>query len=222
MQKPEILVFDVNETMLDLRALHPHFERLFGDRRVMGEWFGLMLRLSLVATVTRTYRPFAELGRDALLTTARKQGLELDTAVPDDILGTMLRLPPYPDVIPALTRLRDAGFRLVTLTNSAPSAQAAQLAYAGLTDFFERQFSVESVQLFKPAPEAYRYVADQLEAVIGHTRLIAAHDWDVTGAIRAGAQAAFVSRPGMILGGTAEKPDIIGPDLLAVAEQLLL
>lgn len=96
------------------------------------------------------------------------------------------------------------------------------MAYAGLTDFFERQFSVESVQLFKPAPEAYQYVADQLEAVIGHTRLIAAHDWEVTGAIRAGAQAAFVARPGMILGGTAEKPDIIGPDLLAVAEQLLL
>lgn len=221
MQKPEILVFDVNETMLDLRALHPHFEQVFGDKRVMGEWFGLMLRLSLVATVTRTYRPFAELGRDALLTTARKQGVELDTAVQNDILGTILRLPPYPDVIPALTRLRDADFRLVTLTNSAPAAQAAQLAYAGLTDFFERQFSVEAVQLFKPAPETYRYVADQSGVTINHLRLIAAHDWDVTGAIRAGAQAAFVARPGMILSGTAEVPDIIGPDLLAVANQLL-
>ncbi|MCL4267741.1 MAG: haloacid dehalogenase type II [Anaerolineae bacterium] len=221
MKKPEILVFDVNETMLDLRALQPHFERVFGDKRVMGEWFGLMLRLSLVATVTRTYRPFAELGRDALVTTARKQGLELDTAVQDDILGTMLRLPPYPDVIPALTRLRDAGYRLVTLTNSAPSAQASQLAHAGLTDFFERQFSVEAVQLFKPAPETYHYAADQLGVAINHIRLIAAHDWDVTGAIRAGAQAAFVARPGMILGNTAETPDIISPDLLVVAGQLL-
>ena len=27
-----LLVFDVNETLLDLEALAPHFERMFGDR----------------------------------------------------------------------------------------------------------------------------------------------------------------------------------------------
>jgi 2-haloacid dehalogenase len=67
----EILIFDVNETLLNLRVLRPHFERSFGSEQVMAEWFGLMLRLSLVATVTRTYRPFDELGRDALAMTAR-------------------------------------------------------------------------------------------------------------------------------------------------------
>lgn len=217
---PEILLFDVNETLLDLRALHPYFERAFGDRRVMGEWFGLMLRLSLVATVTRTYQPFDQLGRDALMTTAWKHGLELEKNVLDTILGEMLRLPPHPDVLPALTRLQNAGFRLAALTNSAPAALAAQLTYAGLSGFFERQFSVEAVQLFKPAPETYRYAADQLGVTISRIRMIAAHDWDVTGAIRAGAQAAFVARPGMLLGATAALPDIIGPDLLAVAAQL--
>jgi 2-haloacid dehalogenase len=216
----EILLFDVNETLLELRALRPHFERTFGDGQVMGEWFGLMLRLSLVATVTRTYRPFDVLGKDALVTTARKRGVDLGPAAIDTILGDMLRLPPHPDVIPALTQLREAGFRMATLTNSAPPALRAQLAHAGLDDFFERQFSVDAVQLFKPAPETYRYAAEQLGVAIGNVRLIAAHDWDVTGAIRAGARAAFVARKGMVLGGTAEAPDMIGPDLLAIAGQL--
>ena len=216
----EILLFDVNETLLDLRTLLPHFERSFGDELVMGEWFGLMLRLSLVATVTRTYRPFDVLGKDALVITARKHGVTLEKTAKDALFGDMLRLPPHPDVIPALTRLQDAGFRMATLTNSAPSAVASQLTHAGLTDFFKRQFSVEAVQLFKPAPETYRYAAGQLGAAISNVRLIAAHDWDVTGAIRAGARAAFVSRKGLLLGQTAEIPDIIGPDLLAIADQL--
>jgi 2-haloacid dehalogenase len=218
---PEILVFDVNETLLDLRALLPHFKRSFGDERVMGQWFGLMLRFSLVATVTRTYRPFDVLGKDALAITASKHGLTLDDGTIDTILGDMQRLPPHPDVIPALTRLKDAGFRLATLTNSAPPVQAAQLDYAGLSHFFEQQFSVEAVRLFKPAPETYRHAAGHLGAAIGDIRMIAAHDWDVTGAIRAGARGAFVARKGMLLAQSAETPDIIGPDLLRIADQLL-
>ena len=91
----EILIFDVNETLLDLRVLRPHFERTFGSEQVMAEWFGLMLR------VTRTYRPFDELGRDALSMTARKYGQSLDEAAIDAVLGDMLRLRAHPDVIPA-------------------------------------------------------------------------------------------------------------------------
>lgn len=220
MKNQGVLLFDVNETLLDLRALRPHFEDLFGDGRIMGEWFGLMLRLSLVATVTRTYRPFDELGKAALLMTAQKNNLDISAAKVDMVLGGMLRLPPHADVIPALATLQNAGFRPATLTNSSPSMQAAQLQYAGLASFFEKQFSVDAVQLFKPAPETYQYVAAQLGVAIGQVRLIAAHDWDVTGAMRAGAKAAFVARPGMVLGNTAEIPDIIGPDLLVIAGSL--
>jgi len=180
----------------------------------------LMLRLSLVATVTRTYRRFDVLGRDALEMTARKHELELDAATRDTILGDMLRLPAHPDVAPALRQLKDAGFRMATLSNGSPSTMAAQLAHAGLAEYFERQLSVDAVHLFKPAPETYHYAAEQLGVAIGDIRLIAAHDWDVTGAIRAGAQAAFVARRGMVLGETADIPDMIGPDLLAIARQL--
>jgi 2-haloacid dehalogenase len=217
----EILLFDVNETLLDLRALLPHFKRAFGDERVMGQWFGLMLRLSLVATVTRSYQPFDVLGKDALTITANKHGLPLDNVAIDAILGGMQRLPPHADVIPALKRLQDADYRMATLTNSAPPVLAAQLDHAGLSQFFEQQISVEAVRLFKPAAETYRYAAGQLGVAIGDIRLIAAHDWDVTGAIRAGARGAFVARKGMFLGQSAEIPNIIGPDLLSIADQLL-
>jgi 2-haloacid dehalogenase len=67
-----------------------------------------------------------------------------------------------PDVRPALERLRSAGFRLVTLTNSPPAVVEAQLKNAALDDLFERSFSVDAVKRFKPAPEPYRHVAREL------------------------------------------------------------
>jgi 2-haloacid dehalogenase len=56
---------------------------------------------------------------------------------------------------------------------------------------------------------------------IGDVRLVAAHHWDIAGALSAGCQAAFVARPGMVLSPLADRPDIVGPDLAAVAEQII-
>jgi len=51
--------------------------------------------------------------------------------------------------------------------------------------------------------------------------MVAAHDWDITGAIRAGAQGVFVARKGEIPGLRDENPNAIVPDLLAAAEVVI-
>ena len=43
---PSICVFDVNETLLDIEFIAPLFKRLFGDSRVMREWFGQLILYS--------------------------------------------------------------------------------------------------------------------------------------------------------------------------------
>jgi len=120
-----------------------------------------------------------------------------------------------------LQTMRDAGLRLVTLTNSAPAAVQQQLTNGGLTAFFERSFSVDTVRRFKPAPEAYQSVAGSLGLPIDRLRLVAAHAWDVAGALRAGCAAAFVSRQGRVLDPLAPRPDVVEPDLEAVAARLI-
>ncbi len=217
----EVLVFDVNETLLDLGALRSRFEQVLGDAALLPQWFGQMLRNSLVATVTKTYAPFDVQGVAALRLTAQRAGIDLSLEDCGAVMGEMKELPPHPDVVPALRRLERAGFRMATLTNSPPPMVEAQIHNAGLDEFFERLLSVESVRLFKPAPETYEYAAEQLGVDIGDIRLVAAHDWDITGAIRAGAKGAFVARPGMLLGDLSERPDISGPDLGAIADLLL-
>ena len=117
-----VIVFDVNETLLDLRALEPHFQRIFGDGAVMKDWFGQVLRSSLVATITGHYQDFGALGGEALAMTAARRGVTLTDEDRAAIGAGMRSLPPHAEVPGGLQRLHDAGLRMVTLTNSPPAA----------------------------------------------------------------------------------------------------
>ena len=216
-----VCVFDVNETLLDLGALDPHFKDTFGDASVRRAWFLQLLQSALVSTVTGSYSDFGTIGGAALDMTAERQGVELSDDDKQRILGGMKNLTPHPEVAESLGRLRDAGIRLATLTNSAPQVAQAQIESSGLGDYFEQTLSADAVQRLKPAPEPYRMAAESLGVEVGEMRLVAAHAWDVAGALRAGCAAAFVARPGMVLDPLVERPDVVGADLREVADRIL-
>ncbi len=216
-----VCVFDVNETLLDLGALDPSFERVFGDASTRKAWFGQLLTSWLAGTVTGVYSDFATIGASALEMTAARQGVDLSDEDKQEILGGIRSLPPHPEVSESIDRLREAGVRLAALTNSAQDEADAQLKNAGLHDRFEQVLSADSVKRLKPAPEPYHMAAESLGVEIGGVRLVAAHAWDVAGAMRAGCAAAFVARPGMVLDPLAETPDVLGADLREVADGIL-
>ena len=216
-----VCVFDVNETLLDHGALDPHFERAFGDAGVRRLWFLQLLQSALVATVTDTYSDFGTIGGAALEMVAERQGVDLSDEDRQKILGGMRELPPHPEVSESLDRLRDAGLRLATLTNSTQQVAEAQMNNSGLRDYFEQILSADAVGRLKPAAEPYRMAAQTLEVEVSQVRLVAAHAWDVAGALRAGCAAAFVARPGMVLDPLVERPDVVGADLREVADQIL-
>jgi 2-haloacid dehalogenase len=216
-----VCVFDVNETLLDLGALDPHFEEVFGDASVRRAWFQQVLQSALVATVTGSYSDFGTIGGAALEMTAQRQGVELSDDARQRILGGMKELPPHPEVAESLGRLRDAGLRLATLTNSTQQVAQAQVENSGLRDYFEQTLSADAVQRLKPAPEPYGMAAESLGVGISEIRLVAAHAWDVAGALRAGCAAAFVARPGMVLDPLVQRPDVVGADLREVADRIL-
>jgi 2-haloacid dehalogenase len=216
-----VQVFDVNETLLDLAALDPHFQRIFGDAGVRVAWFEQMIQSALVATVTGVYHQFGSLAMAALETTAERAGVELADDNKEAVAAQMRQLPAHPEVAGALRRLRDAGLRLASLTNSTEQVARAQLEHAGLLDAFELVLSADTVRRLKPAPEPYLMAAERLGVAVGDVRLIAAHAWDVAGAARAGCATAFVARPGKVLDPLVERPEIIGANLAEVADAIL-
>jgi 2-haloacid dehalogenase len=216
-----VQVFDVNETLLDLAALDPLFERAFGDAGMRRVWFAQMIQSALVATVTGAYRPFGEIGLAALAMTAEQAGVELRDPDRDAIAAGMRRLPAHPEVPAALERLQRDGLRLAALTNSTEEVARAQLEHAGVIDRFEQVLSADTVKRLKPAPEPYRLAAERLGVPVGQVRLVAAHAWDIAGAARAGCATAFVARPGKVLDPLVEAPDVIGADLAEVAARII-
>ena len=214
-----VCVFDVNETLLDLAALDPLFERVFGDAAVRRLWFNQMLQSAFVATITDAYVTFGEAAAGALKMTEERQGVEISEEDRREILDGLRDLPPHPEVPDSLDRLREAGFRLATLTNSTQEVAEAQIENAGLTDRFEKILSADTAQRLKPAPAPYRMAARTLGVPERGMRLVAAHAWDVAGALRAGCAAAFVAR--QPFDPLVERPDVFGADLAEVVDDII-
>jgi 2-haloacid dehalogenase len=216
-----VCVFDVNETLLDLEALDPRFEAVFGEASVRQAWFQQMLQSAMVSIITDAYADFGAIGQAALKMVGRRRGVELSEERIRWMLSGMRELPAHPEVPAALGKLRNAGFRLATLTNSTLEVARAQLEHAGLASIFEQILSADTVRRLKPAREPYLMAAERMQVSAGDIVLVAAHAWDVAGALRAGCAAAFVARRGMVLDPLAPEPRVVGDDLGAVADAII-
>lgn len=221
--RPSIIVFDVNETLLDIATLEPLFERLFGDPAALREWFAQLILYSQTMTLCGLYTPFGELAVGTLRMVASTHGLTVSASDIDELKERLSTMPAHPDVLPALLRLRDAGLRLVTLTNSASGSSPTPIERAGLGAFFERSFSVNAVRKFKPAPQTYRHVADAMGVETSELCLVACHLWDTVGAQSAGCRGAFLSRPhnAFLPAEGVPQPDLSASDLGDLADQIV-
>ena len=217
-----LIVFDVNETLLDLQVLEPTFERIFGEKSAMRFWFANLIMYSAALTVAGCYVPFADLGSAVMKMLTDAYGIKIDDADRKELAEKFSTMPPHPDVPSALGKLRDAGFRLFTLSNNLLEVQTRQLEHGGVADLFERRFSVDEVKLQKPAPQAYAYVARKLGVKPFQLCLVACHTWDTLGAVAAGWEAALVKRVGNDVLGVGPQPQIVGDDLNDVADQLII
>lgn len=218
-----VIVFDVNETLLDIETLTPLFARLFADGAVMREWFAQMVLYSQTLTLAGAYMPFGAIGAGVLRMLGTIKGVAVAESDLAELKRRLLAMPAHGDVRDALERLTEEGFRLATLTNSAPSSEGDPLRAAGLDGFFERRFSVDAVRGFKPAPETYRAVTDGLGIVPRDMCLVAAHVWDTLGAQLFGASAALVLRRGnaVLPLDDVPQPTLVAADMAELADAII-
>ncbi len=216
-----LIVFDVNETLLDLGTMEPIFERIFGEKSAMRLWFADLILYSAALTVAGCYVPFTDIGAAVMKMLADTSGIKIDEADKSELTEKFSTMPPYPEVPAALAKLRNAGFRLFTLTDNLLEVQTRQLTHGRIVDFFERRFSADGVKHHKPSRQAYAYVEHELGVKPSQLWLVACHTWDTLGAVAAGWQAALIKRVGNDILGVGPQPSIIGNNLNDVADQLI-
>jgi 2-haloacid dehalogenase len=220
---PSICVFDVNETLLDIESIAPLFQRLFGDRKVLRDWFSQLILYSNAISLSGPYANFFTLGQGVLKMLGSIHNVSVQQADVEQLRMHMLTMPAHSDVPAGLKQLKDAGFRLITLTNSPPDPQASPLKHAGIDGWFEKSFSVDRVRRFKPAPQAYHMVAEELDVPPPAICMVAAHVWDTIGAQSVGCSGALIARSGnapLPVHGLPQ-PQAVAPDLPGLATQLI-
>lgn len=217
-----VIVFDVNETLLDLSVLDPLFERHLGSAALRRRWFCEMLLTAMTLNHVGQYESFTAIGRSCLSVVAAETGQDLSRPAADEIVGAIRSLPAHPDAVPGLERLNAVGLPCVALTNSPTDTALAQVRNAGLDRYFGEVISVEECGRLKPAPEVYRSAAQRLGKSRQELVMVAAHTWDLAGAASAGWRTAFVAREGRPPHPLYPAPDVIGPDLQTLAEQICI
>jgi 2-haloacid dehalogenase len=222
MKSLPLIVFDVNETLLDLDTMTPIFERIFREKEAMRLWFANLILYSEALTLAGSYVPFTDIGGAVLKMLADTRGIKITAADEKDLKDNFATMPPHPEVPAALRKLTTAGFRLFTLTDNLLEVQGRQLEHGGIIRAFERRFSVDQeVRRHKPAPEAYAYVEQQLQVPADRLFLVASHTWDTLGAVAAGWGAALIRRPGNDVLAVGPQPTFVGADLNEVADMLI-
>ncbi|ERM84305.1 hypothetical protein P872_14765 [Rhodonellum psychrophilum GCM71 = DSM 17998] len=220
-KKINLLIFDVNETLLDLRPLKTAINRGFQNDTAFDQWFSLLLQYSWVETITEEFRGFGEIGKAVLEMLAEKQNKKFSAGEIENILDWIRKLPPHPDVVEGLEMLKKEGFRMVVLTNGTLEVAKEQLKYSGLDAYFEDIFSVESVKNYKPHGMNYQKVLGQMNVSATEAMMVACHAWDITGAQRAGLQGCFIARPGMVWYPLENRPMILENTLSQAAAKII-
>lgn len=213
------VLFDMNGTLLDPSGIAEPLGGGEDDRRLVAEAFQEALLLTMADTLSGgAWRPLGEYLRATL-----ERGLRARGRSPDGLDAAIRRasaMDPFPEADAALELLGEAGIHTGVLTNSATEDAERALASAGLRHRFEVVIGSDAVRMFKPHPRVYEHAATRLGADTASLWLVAAHAWDVAGAIRAGLRGAWVARGERWLVPIVPEPDVRGADLIEVARLL--
>lgn len=214
----ELLIFDVNETLLDLTPLKEAINKALHNEQAASLWFSTLLHYSLVETVCNRYQNFSEIGVAAFKLIQNNFDKSYSETEIQAILSSIDKLQAYPEVPDVLKNL-SKDYTLMAFSNGKPEVLNNQLEYAGIIQFFDHVLSVEGCRKYKPHHEAYEFALKKSSANAREAFMIAAHGWDVAGAAYAGMKTAFVER-GKNIYSLAPKPSYLIKDLSELEKML--
>ena len=218
--RPDVVVLDVNETLSDLAPMADRFAEVGLARHEAPAWFAGVLRDGFALTAVGQNPAFAELAAEGV-----RLRLPADHDDPDGAVRHVLdgfgQLSLHPDVADGLRALREAGTRLVTLSNGGTAVAEGLLGRAGLLgEVVEAVLSVADAPAWKPDPRAYAHALDHTGVGAERAMLVAVHPWDLDGAARAGLRTAWIRRGATVYPAYATAPEVEAEDFVDLARLL--
>ena len=216
-----LVLLDVNETLLDLAGLDPVFTRTFGSAEWRTAWFQATLALAMKNTDAGEYHDFGSTGRQALAALAQGRGQNVPADFAAQLSAAIQTLPLHPDVPEGIRLLREGGYRVGVLANNPAVVVTAQLRHAGIFDSLDAVLSADDARQLKPGQRAYEYALRETGAEAHETWMVAAHVWDIKGAMAAGMRGAYLSRLAPWPQGEQPTPQVNAATLPEAARAIL-
>ena len=214
------LAFDLYGTLVDVGGLEKAASKATNKPKdLVALWRSKQLEYTFLLGLMGRYLPFSEITARALDAACGSEGVDLKPAARDALVQSWRRLAPFPDVVPALERIRDR-VPLAVLTNADPVMAAETLKTAALDRFFAEVLSADEVRTFKPNPRVYRLAAMRLHLDPRDIGLVSSNPFDVMGAKAAGLRAIWVNRGTSVFDPLDVKPDAELRDFSGLPNQL--
>ncbi len=206
--RPQVMVFDVNETLSDMNGMADHFAAAGLPSALAGTWFAALLRDGFALTIGGANPEFADLAATTLAGLLVTHGVDDVDQMVSRVMREFTSLPVHADVVDGVRTLSAAGIRLVTLSNGGTAVAEGLVGRNGIAGNFERLLSVQDARAWKPARPAYEYALAVCGVAAPDAMLVAVHPWDIHGASKAGLRTAYLNRNGTPYPHFFDRPDI--------------
>ena len=217
-------VFDASGTLFDVHSAARRAGDALGDKAaaVSAVWRDKQLQYTWLRSLMAAHADFWQVTGEALDFALAAQGIE-DAALRARLMELYLSLEAYPDVVPALTRLRAGGKQTAILSNGAPEMLSAAVESAGLDAVLDASLSIEEVGIYKPDARVYQLAVDRLGVEAKRICFVSTNCWDAHGAANFGFTVAWMNRfdqqderlpgaPATVMQGLDELPGLLGLD----------
>jgi 2-haloacid dehalogenase len=192
----QAVVFDAYGTLFDVQSPVAKLSAEIGEKATQlgALWRQKQLEYTWLRSLMGTHADFWVVTRDALEFALAELAIE-ETGLADELMTLYLKLEAYPDVMDALSVLRQRGKRLAILSNGSPSMLDAVLRHTGLEKSFEHVLSVEEVGIYKPSRRVYRLAMQKFHIQDAPSVcFVSANTWDAQAAAQFGFQVVRIAR----------------------------
>ena len=222
MKRPTWITFDCYDTLVEFR-IDEVTREILGERANAIDSDALLARFEALRYETTTsgpYQPYRDVLRNTLAQVIREFGLPYQDDDGDALLAAVPNWGPFPDVSPALERLRAAGIKLAIITNSDDDIMARNVANIGVP--IDRVITAEQAGAYKPSAVIFDHALRALGCERDDILHVAqGFEYDIVPGSALGWERVWINRYGKTgdpaYGPYQELPDLSGlPALLGV------
>ena len=159
-------------------------------------WRARQLHYSWLRSLMGEYQSFWQLTQDGLDFAMKATGLEGHDDLRADLLGLYRQIDAYEDGRAILEMMKAHNMPCGILSNGNQHMLDEAVQHAGLMPYLDRLLSVESLQIFKPAPQVYQFGCDAFGVKPDEILFFSSNGWDIGGAAVFGYQTIWVNRAG--------------------------